>query len=322
MNASYDQQSLVVKFDDGQLTMVPVVKPSAFKALPYKRRICTATLLGLIPSINSRAFARRVSWLVLFLLTLSCTHRPRVGGMTRPPDSDGVWEPIEGGQCLELLPEQRFHRVRICETIQTYAYSIVGNKQALDKRVFQRRLRKAITSLVRHTAYPLQKLATAEVEVWFTSPIFEPDKTQITAVVLAPGGNFAIRLPIDSHFWDPTTKDMMVLGHHTYPSRKALQPGVVVVQMQPTAIKDTTLSYLKQLPHLHLDSMQWPVIKIQTPAFAEADLMARIHRTFRQRNILQTVTVLPAGEPEAARGLAFRFPLNPQPGLNSQNDPS
>ena len=249
--------------------------------------------------------------LLLSGLLGACAHRTRVGDIQRATVGDGIWEPTIDWHCLELLPELQLHRIRACESLKAYTFDFVGQKFIVNKQVFMQRLRKVVTRLLQSTAYPWRSLNDAEIEVWLVAPVFVPETVQFVAVVLSQGGNFAVRLPRDSKLWSPSLSDLSVLDKSRYPSMDGRQPGMVLVQASPAAIKEQTLARLKLLA-LKIDAQQWPLITLYTQAFAEIGLARAILQMPRSATGVNAVSLLPAGEPEAARGLAFRFDFKPK----------
>jgi hypothetical protein len=259
-----------------------------------------------------KAQARGSLVLLLVAVAGACAHPQRAGEVSRPVVGDGVVMVTKDGHCLELLPENQLHRVRGCETAKTYEIEIAGRRQIVDKRAFREQLRERIVQFLRPTGYRWRELEAADVELWLTAPVFKPEDTTLVAVVLCPAGNFAMRLPVDPGLWNPGVEDVLVLGSRRYPSKSAVQAGVVVVEASAVSSKEETLAYLTRMEAKGVEADQWPLLKLRTTPFAEADVARRIATTWRGRSFVDRAKTLPAGEVEAARGLAFRFAFKPK----------
>lgn len=259
-----------------------------------------------------KAQRRGLLALLIAVVAGACAHPPRAGEVSRPMVGDGVVVATKDGHCLELLPESQLHRVRGCETPRTYEIEIAGRKQIVGKRAFRERLRERIVQFLRPTGYRWRELEAADVELWLTAPVFKPEDTRLLAVVLCPAGNFAMRLPVDPGLWNPGVDDVLLLGSRRYPSKSAVQAGVVVVEASGVSSKAETLAYLTRMEARGVEADQWPVLRLRTTPFAEADVARRIATSWRGRSFVDSVQTIPAGEVEAARGLAFRFAFKPK----------
>jgi hypothetical protein len=67
-----------------------------------------------------------------------------------------------------------------------------------------------------------------------------------------------------------------------------------------------------------VEADQWPVLRLRTTPFAEADVARRIATSWRGRSFVDSAQTIPAGEVEAARGLAFRFAFKPKKRLGKK----
>jgi hypothetical protein len=208
--------------------------------------------------------------------------------------------------CLDLIPEVKQTPVRACETPSAYDVIVGVARFTYDKRTTRQHLREGVARLVSGSAYPVRSLAAARVELWINAPVFAPEAAHFIAVVMSPGCNFALPLPLDQRAWTFDRSAVQLLGRDGYPSLQAKRAGQIVVEAAGGATPARFADFLARQGFLADNAnASFPVAQLNVPAFSES-LAARTLTGPKSASLyVANVRMVAAGDKEGAKARAF-----------------
>lgn len=192
------------------------------------------------------------------------------------------------GTCTILAPENHLHPSLVaCDEAQHYTFTSGARHFNYDKTFFQTRFRERLEALLAFSAYPRQALAECRVEIWMLAPVFYPEQARLLAVVLGPGGNFALPFPVDLGTWGYGTDQLLLLGSERWPTlvahraaRLEARPQLTISLERARDAVSTALQELAPLPNgrplVKSISAQGGGLVIATELFAEERVLQRL----------------------------------------------
>ena len=214
------------------------------------------------------------------------------------------------GSCLDLTPENKAgeeHRVRACEAGASLTVVAAGREFKYKKSELQQLLRERIFQFVRTTPYPIETLKKAVVELWLESPALMPEAAHFVVVVLAKGGNFRARLPLDSAGWRIEEDSLALLGSQRFPTASALRAGQIVVSAKPHVTSASLREFLGRAGVPLAEATGGATVVLQTGAFAETKVAKQLAAQRDSRLYVQEIELIPAAEPDGARAMVTSF---------------
>jgi hypothetical protein len=234
---------------------------------------------------------------------------------------DGTVFTSAKGTCVLLTPENALHPVGACESTGRYDVQAVGRRYSYAQSSFQNSLRDSLWQYLRQTAYRVEALRGARVDVWVSAPVFRPENASFVAVVVAPSaGNVAVRLPFDMSAWRLRDEDVVLLGRDASPNARALAVGRLLVKPLPSQTEASFKSFLAEAKAATVRAKssawrssrsEWPVAEIETRPFAELDLARLVSMAPGAKASVAVIERRVAPEPEGYKAKAFSFYFAP-----------
>jgi hypothetical protein len=259
---------------------------------------------------------KKITCLILLSTLASCVFK-REDLMT----NDGTSFTDENGVCHNVNPGSQLHPVILCENKDALTIRVLKNLTSIDKKLLEKTIHQQLKSLVNATDIDRKYLSSADVDVWISAPVLDPEQAELVVVIKGKMMGFAVFLPIDLKHWDFLSSSVVQLGASGYPSMQTWKSGRFVMAAN-RSIKNADWLNLKQdlkaeagatpagLPRIKQIFFNGEGIVFDTEKFSESYVAAYLQKTkIGKKYNLQPVWI-PAVESDAYKAKGYSFKLD------------
>jgi len=235
-------------------------------------------------------------------------------------ENDGKSYMTNRGLCHNINPGSQLHPVIFCEKQSALTLQVLNTKFSLDKRGLEKEIHLQLKSLVMATDIDPQYLSSAEIDVWISAPVLQPERAQLIVVVKGPAMGFAVFLPPDMKHWDFLSSSILQLGASGYPSMQTWKSGRFVMAADRSIRNGDWQSFEAELkasagltpaglPRIKRAVYSGEGIVVETEQFSETFVASFLQQSKLGKKYKLRPVWIPASERDSYKAKGYSFKL-------------